>query len=83
MIQPNDPTHPITCENDDRGLTKREHFAALALQGLLTGAFVSDPEDWPSGIKTQADWVRHTTTSAVEYADALIDALNAQKESPR
>ena len=41
------------------GLTKREYFAAIALQGILSQEFS-----------------RHAATWAVEYADALIDALN-------
>jgi hypothetical protein len=45
----------------DTGLTKREYFAAVALQGIL-----SQDDSRPSDAAT---W-------AVEYADALIDALN-------
>jgi hypothetical protein len=43
------------------GLTKREYFAAIALQGIL-----SQHDSRPT----------YTATLAVEYADALIDALN-------
>lgn len=43
------------------GLTKREYFAASALQGIL-----SKDDRLPSDAAT---W-------AVEYADSLIDALN-------
>jgi hypothetical protein len=43
------------------GLTKREYFAAIALQGIL-----SQHDSRPS----------YAATLAVEYADALIDALN-------
>jgi hypothetical protein len=43
------------------GLTKREYFAAMALKGIL-----SQDDSRPSDAAT---W-------AVEYADALIDALN-------
>lgn len=52
------------------GLTKREHFAALALQGLLVcwvGESIN-PKPEKAG------------RLAVEYADALIAALNAPKE---
>ena len=45
----------------DPGLTKREYFAAIALQGIL-----SQDDNGPTDAAT---W-------AVEYADALIDALN-------
>jgi hypothetical protein len=47
------------------GLTKREHFAALAMQGLL-----SRP-NWP---------LHRIAVDAVEQADALIAALNAKEE---
>jgi hypothetical protein len=46
------------------GLTKREYFAAMAMQGLLAlGGVV-----YQSPVK-----------SAVEYADALIEELNKTK----
>ena len=45
-----------------RGLTKREYFAAIAMQGILS-----------SKIQTDSVFVANY---AVEYADALIEALN-------
>ena len=44
------------------GLTKREYFASLAMQSILT-----------SGMQTDLVFVSHYS---VEYADALIEALN-------
>jgi len=49
------------------GLTKREHFAAMALQGLLA----SDVRDNPEGFATYS----------VKAADALIKELNKTKET--
>ena len=50
------------------GLTKREYFAALAMQGILTGCYSQkDCEEIPS------DWL---SEQSVQYADALIDQLN-------
>lgn len=49
------------------GLTKRELFAALALQGILAGELARQAE------KSLAEM-------AVEAADSLIEALN---ESPK
>ena len=47
-------------------LSKREYFAAAALSGLAEGnAYQS------------ADIVRDLAVAAVQYADALIEALNA------
>lgn len=50
------------------GLSKREYFAALALQGLLSDS----GETYPMP-KEISEW-------AVKYADALIDALNQEPE---
>jgi len=45
------------------GLTKREYFAAIALQGILSNAsYMSHVERW--------------TYLAVTYADHLVDELN-------
>ena len=46
----------------DTGLTKREYFAAIALQGILASDLDASVEDF--------------ATTAVKCADALIDALN-------
>ncbi|MGJ3253832.1 MAG: hypothetical protein ACFE0J_22265 [Elainellaceae cyanobacterium] len=48
------------------GITKREYFAAMALQGMLA-----------SGCQTRY----LTAKGAVEAADALIDALNAHSNA--
>jgi hypothetical protein len=46
-----------------KGLTKREYFASMALQGILANSYLI-PE------------IEHQTKFAVKYADALIEALN-------
>lgn len=51
----------------EHGLTKREYFAALALQGMLANA-AYDPMLEPWGMEEKA----------VECADILIDALNGE-----
>jgi hypothetical protein len=45
------------------GLSKREYFAAIALQGLL-------------GTLSKAGYPDKTSVEAVMFADALIEALN-------
>lgn len=55
------------------GLTKRELFAAMAMQGLL-----SNPEVHKAGGYTRAD----LAAESVMQADALIEALNEAKEKP-
>lgn len=48
------------------GLTKREHFAAMALQAVDVQAHVASPA------------AKNIAASAVNIADALIDALNQE-----
>ena len=55
-------THGNICSSDfeyGEGLTKREHFAGLAMQGLLSHYGDSDPY----------------CSTAIKYADALLKAL--------
>ena len=61
---------PYTDTRSTGGLTKRELFAAMAMQGLLANpdqAMVAMDED-------------HVAFSAMQHADALIAELN--KETP-
>ena len=54
-------------DTDYMGLTKREHFAGLAMQGLLAhygSNFTDDPAVW----------------DAIQYADALLKALEQDNE---
>ena len=53
------------------GLTKREFFAILALQGLLSG----EDENYNFGA---TNCEKHPAESAVAHADALIKALDAR-----
>lgn len=70
MTNPNDPSQP-TIENGINGevtqgfgLTKREYFAALALQGLSANSFHKNLS--PDSV---AKW-------SVKCADSLINELN-------
>lgn len=68
MTDPNQYAFPIDLSrvvNDKMslGLTKREYFAAMAMQGILSNA---------SGLGEPEHWVRF----AVKYADALIKELS-------
>ena len=51
------------------GLTKREYFAAMAMQGLIT-----------SGDAGAGDRLVDLPEYAVAIADALLDALNTEAE---
>lgn len=57
----------VTDPYDEEGLTKREYFAVMAMQGLLARPQVG-MDDIP--------------TAAVRYADALIEALNEALNEP-
>jgi hypothetical protein len=63
----NDPVHPGMVHT---GLTIREHFAAMAMQGLLAG----------NPITTSPDWERAVTMLAITHADALIEQLAKERK---
>ena len=63
MMYGNDKAFPGA--NSGGGLTKREYFAAMALQGLLAG-----------GAKAE-----HIPDVAVLYADELINSLNEDERT--
>lgn len=52
-----------------RGLSKREHFAAMAMQGILAN---------PDCLSWRGDTARVVAARAIECADALIEALEGQ-----
>jgi hypothetical protein len=56
----------ITCNKDyiTKGLTKREYFAVMAMQGLLSTQLI------PYGLNLDL------SKKAIAYADALIEELN-------
>ena len=69
MTEANDPINaivrPLQAEVKYKGITKREYFATMAMQGLL-------------GSPKCSHSLPHLTYAeqAVAYADALIQALN-------
>lgn len=77
----NPPTKPNQTAFPDSGgragLTKREYFAALAMQGMLANPVTieSFTEAYDQGVGPMADIL---AAEAVAQADALIDALNAE-----
>ena len=53
------------------GLTKREQFAAMVMQGLLSNSVMGD-----SGLhKNHNEWVKDISEAATEFADALLAKL--------
>lgn len=71
MTHGNDSINVVTYEESkevaNSGLTKREYFAAMAMQGIL-----SNSKDWTDSDRC-LNWV---SESSVKYADSLIEALN-------
>ena len=65
--KPNEPIHTIEYNNNyiSNGLTKREYFSAMALQGLLADRKLGS-------IQEHAEY-------AVKLADALIEELSKTK----
>lgn len=71
MTNGKDPAWPQPTDSkvlNRRGLTKREYFAAQAMQGIMSAGYRDD----------QAYLVAPV---AVEMADALIEELNKTKEN--
>lgn len=58
------------------GLTKREHFASLALQGILSAQVEMRTMGYSN---TSHNQIGAIVTEAVQTADALIEALNKEK----
>ena len=54
------------------GLSKREHFAGLAMQALLSNSTMGDSSLWD----TPQEWVKQMTETGVEMADALLKELS-------
>ncbi len=69
--KPANPVKPEVIQGNQQvytGLTKREHFAAMAMQGLCADSI-------PGGHHLP----RNLSVEAVQHADALLEALEANK----
>jgi hypothetical protein len=71
MTNKNDAARPVPSAHHARGLTKREHFAAMAMQGMLANS---------DGAMNENNMRVYSPDSisklATLHADALIEALN-------
>ena len=76
----NDPAYPSSPDqySPEFGLTKRELFAAMALQGILSNqvSFTKPEESWEESDDQESDRMP-AAEAAVFYADALIERLSA------
>ena len=67
-------THGNICSSDfeyGEGLTKREHFAGLAMQGLLAGGYCIDDSQ---------NRLNDVPSEAINLADALLKALEQDND---
>jgi len=70
MSKTDEPAFPTDAKVLRRGLTKREYFAAMAMQGIA--------RDWSNDV---TNWrIEKMAKCAVEYADALLAALERKPE---
>jgi len=80
MKNSDQPINPVPHQNDDgsiqhdvyTGLTKREYFAAKAMQGLLSNPQIKRPHPENGDMEKQ---YTEFSNIAVEYADALLAEL--------
>jgi hypothetical protein len=81
MTNGNDSVYPRFGEfvpEPANGLTKREYFAAMAIQGLLANGSLSTTQEWSNKADSYVTNYAPAGKVAVEIADALIDALNTE-----
>jgi hypothetical protein len=73
IAKKNESAFPIIAEDYiiDGGLTKREYFAAMALQGIIANK---------DGLDIK---IERIVESAVDTADALIEELNKTKTNEK
>jgi len=76
-MNPNDMAYPVPHYANHRGLTKRELFAAMALQGILANqvSFTKPEESWEESDDQESDRMP-AAEAAVFYADALLKELS-------
>ena len=64
------------CDDYFTGLTKREHFAGLAMQGLLSNSVMGDSDLHDN----HQEWLEDITDASVKFADKLLKQLGEQNE---
>ena len=73
-------SHQSTLENNSpsqclQGLTKRECFAAMAMQGLLSNPLISDIFTTDNGVPLH----KSVAENSIQYADELLKQLENGK----
>ena len=85
MITGNEPINPTIWDDryqpefvrDNDGLTIREHFAAMAMQGLLSIYSVGDGINPP--IVPNEENIKYMIALSIKASDELIKELNKEK----
>lgn len=78
-VNPNSNAFAMTTDDEDfNGLTKRELFAAMAMQGLLANGTISVATKRAAD-KHGVDEDALCGKMAVEFSDALLTALSEDK----
>lgn len=78
LSQKNEPAFPLNLGSGDyhSGLSKREYFAAMAMQGIIS----KNPFAMGERRSELRDITTRIANGAVQYADALIAALERGRE---
>ena len=71
---------------DNKGLTKREYFAGLAMNGMLSNIVQSygkpnvNQESMENTLRNEQQFIDDVAIKAVRYSDALLRALETKSE---
>lgn len=87
MKNADQPAHPIVgiaFNESHKGLTKREYFAAMAMQGILSGIYGGGGDNY---LRQMTEWHKHgspldsvgtaAARDAIGYADELLKQLES------
>lgn len=72
-------------DRSQEGLTKREYFAAMAMQGMLANINQSigkpnvNEKSLEESLKRQNEFIEEVAAKSIQYSDALIKQLNKQQ----
>lgn len=87
----NQNAYPVTIEDNGNpsvthlGLTKREYFAAMAMQGMLSnitqgyGKPNVNEAAMDERLKTEQEFIDDVAIKSIRYSDALLKALETFK----
>ena len=71
-----DGTNKTSCNPECQGLTKREHLAGIAMQGIISSEHIVDFMVDGKSSSTSANGYEAIAVEACRYADALLKELD-------